>query len=211
MIKSSLDIPSLKNYVTSQLNYFFPDNRALSISKKALILTLDRLEIIIYHVKMWNSGYFNHLNSSQYCAFLYLLSNFIYKEYGECSTCEKIFYLNKALNGIDLYYKVNLPNIFFFPHTSGTVIANTNYGDRLIIFQNCTVGRYGSNYPSLADNIIMFPGSSIIGSCKIGNNVTISPSVTLLNQTIESNTIVINESIYDSTIRDKMYTEYYFN
>jgi hypothetical protein len=55
-------------------------------------------------VKLWNKDKFDYLHSSQYCIFVYFLSNTIWKQSGDTILPTKLFILNKALNGIDLFY-----------------------------------------------------------------------------------------------------------
>lgn len=52
------------------------------------------------------------LYSDQYAMFLYLLSNTIHRRTDWQSLCDKLFFLNKALYGIDAFYEVEFPDIF---------------------------------------------------------------------------------------------------
>jgi serine O-acetyltransferase len=36
---------------------------------------------------------------------------------------DRIYYLNKALNGLDLFYEVEMPDVFYLDHPVGTVIG----------------------------------------------------------------------------------------
>lgn len=52
---------------------------------------------------------------------------------------EKIYYLNKALNGIDIFYDINMPNIWRTEHPIGAVMGRAKYGDRFFFYQGCVV------------------------------------------------------------------------
>jgi len=56
------------------------------------------------------------------------------------NVCEKIYCLNKCLNAIDIYFEVELPNIFLLVHPLGTVLGKAKYNDFLLVYQQCTVG-----------------------------------------------------------------------
>ncbi len=120
-----------------------------------------------------NETYFNPYQSAQYCIFLYYLSNTIYKETNNKLLADKIYYLNKALNGCDIYYEVNLPNFFKLDHPVGSVIGRAKYGEGFSFSQNCTVGNNNGIYPNIEENVHMCANSSIIGNCNIGSNVII--------------------------------------
>lgn len=65
----------------------------------------------------------------------------------------------------------------FFPHPIGIVIGKfVTLGSNCKIYQNVTIGsKYGAmdSYPTIGDNVTIFPNSCIIGNIKIGNNVII--------------------------------------
>lgn len=66
-------------------------------------------------------AYFTPYHSGQYSIFLYFLSNLIYLDGGNPDTCSQIYYLNKIMNSVDLYYEVKLPDIFGVDHPLGRV------------------------------------------------------------------------------------------
>ena len=59
-----------------------------------------------------NEIYFNPFHSGQYCIYLYYLSNEIWKA-GNSILADKIYYLNKIMNGLDIFYEVELPDFFY--------------------------------------------------------------------------------------------------
>ena len=73
--------------------------------------------------------FFNPYQSGQYSVFLYFLSNTIWKNESGGLTADKIYYLNKALNGVDLFYEVEMPSIFFLDHPVGSVLGRAKYGE----------------------------------------------------------------------------------
>ena len=49
---------------------------------------------------------FNPYHSVQYMTFLYYLSHIIYKKNQSLLLCDKVYYLNKTLNSVDILYAV---------------------------------------------------------------------------------------------------------
>lgn len=194
---STLSKLELAAYVRGQLSIFFPDGSLLVDVEPYLDETLCKLNYCFSHIyaryyKKNGKNYFSHLHSDQYSMFLYLLSNTIYKHSGTKSLCEKLFYLNKVLHGIDIFYSVELPEIFVFCHPLGTVLGHAQYSNFFSIYQNCTVGSNAEGlYPQMGENVTLYKGASVIGNCRIGNNCKISAHSLILNQDVPENNIFI--------------------
>ena len=206
----SLNKKDLCEYVTMQLKTFFPDKCELD---KALCRNIDeilsRVEYCFSHVngKYFNDGlqvFFNHLNSDQYAMFLYFASNTLYKNGVDEAVCQKIFYLNKCLHGIDVFYEVELPSIFLFVHPIGTVLGRGVYSDFFLVYQRCNVGSNKGCYPRLGKYVSLHPGSSILGDCKVGDNCRLAAGALLLDNDLKNNSTYIGrpndykiKSVYD--------------
>lgn len=142
---------------------------------------------------------FNPYHSVMYMIFLYYLSNILYKRNTCAGLCDKVYYLNKIMNGVDLFYAIDLPAHFGAEHPLGTIMGRAQYGDHFIFLQGCTVG--GSrdeegniHYPIIGNNVCMYANSMILGRCNIGNNVDIGAGAVVKNQDIPANSIVFGES-----------------
>jgi serine O-acetyltransferase len=119
--------------------------------------------------------YFNPFHSGQYSIFLYYLSNSIFARHPAASTlADRIYYLNKAMNAVDMFYEVRLPAIFFLDHPVGSVLGRATYGDFFAFSQNCTVGQNKGVYPTLGQNVTMMARAMLIGACNVGDNVILS-------------------------------------
>lgn len=175
---------SLLNYVSTQLERFFPDD---DIDMKEILHAhldnaLNRLENCINAVKMWHPGEFDYLHSSQYTIFLYFLANTIWRKEGNQRTCVKLFLLNKSLNGIDCFYEIEMPDIFFIGHSVGIVLAKATYGNYLVLYQNSTVGKNYGIAPVLGNEVIMYPNTAIIGDSHVHDGSVISQGVSVINR-----------------------------
>lgn len=174
----------LLRYVVRQMEHFFPDGLTASAQEKLrphMDEALLRLENCIGSVRMWTPGNFDHLHSSQYTIFLYYLANTVWKSTGDRTLCNKLFGLNKTLNGIDLFYEIDMPAKFFIGHSVGIVLAKATYGEYFAIYQNSTVGKNHGDAPKLGKGVIMYPNTAIIGRCEVGSGTVISQGTSLVN------------------------------
>lgn len=161
---------------------------------------LDRTEYCFSRLKnkyyrRQGEVYFNPFHSSQYAIFLYFISNSIFRQYGREHSIlsDKVYYLNKCLNGLDLYYEVEMPRVFFLDHPVGTIIGRAKYGERFSFCQNCTVGNNKGIYPTFGENVRMMSGSQVLGQCVIGDDVIISANAYVKDADVPSCSIVFGQ------------------
>lgn len=139
--------------------------------------------------------YFNPFHSGQYAIFLYLLSNSIGLRGADWKLlADRIYYLNKALNGLDLFYEIEMPQVFYLDHPVGTVMGRAKYGEFFSFSQCCTVGNNKGSYPVLGKNVQMHSGSKIVGNCHIGDNVALSANTYVIDTDIPSCSLVFGSS-----------------
>jgi serine O-acetyltransferase len=136
---------------------------------------------------------FHPYHSVQYCIFLYFLSRVLFLN-NHNVIADKVYYLNKIFNCLDLYYEIEMPDVFFIDHPVGSVMGRGKYGNYFIFQQNCTVGGNHGVYPEFGEYVWMFANSTVIGNSKIGNNVFISATTYIKDQDIPDNTIVFGNS-----------------
>jgi len=196
---------SLVSLIIKQLDslFFFYRSQEEDILKSCIDIALDRTEYCFshsnsrFHHYHRESGetFFNPFNSDHYAIFLYYLSHSIFVDYPKAGTlADRVFYLNKALNGLDLYYEVKMPEIFFAVHPVGSVIGIAEYGDFFLFSQNCTVGANKDICPRIGQNVQMMPGSAIVGDCTVEDNVIISANSYVKDTDIASCSIVFGMS-----------------
>jgi serine O-acetyltransferase len=198
----SISESDLAKYVSRQLNNIFPDNTEILPNSfgSSIQLTIERLDYCFKRVnynkyRIENESIFNHLYSDQYLMFLWFLSNTVWRETCNEILATKIYYLNKTLHSFDCMYDTELPDIFFISHGLGTVLGKAKYQNFFIAMQGCTIGAINGDYPVLGKGVSLTANSSIIGNCKIGNNVTISSSTSVFKTNIEDGTIVYRDSV----------------
>lgn len=183
MLLKNISRDQLTEYLVKQLSNFFPDSHADArlVLERSLDEALARVNVCINAVKLWRPDEFDYLHSSQYATFLYFLSNTIWRNEKNERVCTKLFYLNKALNGIDCFYEVEMPEIFFIGHSVGIVLAKACYSNYFVVYQNSTVGKNHGIAPVLEEGVIMYPNSAIIGNARIRKNTIVAQGVSVIN------------------------------
>jgi serine O-acetyltransferase len=168
-------------------------NKIFLTTKKRIITCFFYTENKYYHKN--GDVYFNPFHSGQWCIFLYYLSNSLFKEsISNRILCDKIYYLNRMLNSCDMFYEVNLPDIFFLDHPLGAVIGRGSFSNNFSFSQGCTIGNNTGIFPKLGENVAMFSNSKVIGNSNIGNNVIIAANTYIKDTDIPDDSIVFGTS-----------------
>lgn len=198
--RSSISKIDICTVITKQINNIIPDPTQVTVDDFLPYVNkaIRRIYNCFKHInnKYYSEGadvVFNHLNSDHYCSFLYLMSNEAYLN-KNLQIGTKLFLLNKYLHCIDLFYHVTLPELFMLAHPVGTVIGNAEYSNKIVIYQNCTIGSVLSKnkylYPKFGENVVIYSRTSIIGGCNIGNNVIFGANSFVIKNDIPDNSIV---------------------
>ena len=170
----------LQDLVCRQLNNFFTlSDEDKSEITNVLDIVLNRCSVnFSASENKYISRGFTPYHSVMYMIFLYYLSNEIYKRNICEGLCDKIYYLNKIMHSVDLFYAIDLPSRFGAEHPLGAVMGRAKYSDGFFFYQGCTVGgtddKNGNvHYPVIGENCHMFSNSCILGKSSIGRNVNI--------------------------------------
>lgn len=191
----------LVNLVVNQLKnmLFFDEENELQTLIKNIEIALKKSKLNFSHNKnkyYSNKGnvIFNPFHSGQYSVFLYYLSNTTWKQGNLNFLADRIYYLNKILNSVDLFYEIELPEIFNLDHPVGTVLGRASYSDYFMFSQNVTVGNNKGKYPIFEKKVILFSGVTIIGNSHIQENSLISANTYIKDTDIPRNSIVFGSS-----------------
>lgn len=196
---SSLPAATLAGYVERLLASHLPDGIAAAYDLAPHVSTaLERVEHSFsnIHRKYYEHRgaiHFDHLNGDHMAAFLYLLGNSAWTATGDSVIPTKLFYLNKIMHGLDLYFSVALPEIFLLVHPVGTVIGNASYGDYFVVYQNCTVGADNGVYPRFGEGTVLYSRSSVLGDCSVGDNVVFAANSFVVNSDVPADSIVVGQ------------------
>jgi serine O-acetyltransferase len=178
---------SLLDYTVAQCAAIVPDGREAAFRAAVdahLDAALERLAVCINACAPWRPDQFNVLQSSQHCIFLYYLANTIWKASGDTAAPTRLFLMNKALNGIDLFYEIAMPEAFYIGHSVGIVLAKATYGNHLVLYQNSTVGRHKDQIPIIGDRVILYPNTAVIGRSVVESDAVISQGTSIINKRV---------------------------
>lgn len=201
-MKISLPPERLQDYVLELVRRQFPDGYktpyALApLHQKALL----RVDYCFSHIhrkyyREEEHGYvlFDHLNGDHFAIYLYFLGNTIWRETGDSQLPTRLFYLNKCMHGLDLFYSVNMPDIFMLVHPLGTVIGNGFYQDFLVVYQNVTIGSNDAGiYPRFGKGTVLYAKSSVIGACRMGDDVVVGANSFILDVEVPDHSVVVGQ------------------
>lgn len=149
-----------------------------------------------YYHKTPTGGAFHVEHSVQYSVFLYYLSNSLYKA-GKTDPASFVYYLNKLMHSVEMFYAIEMPEHFCAEHPLGAVMGRAVYGDYFFFYQGCTVGGNFKGdkikYPVLGEYVTMFSNSKILGDCRIGNHVIIAANAYIKDTDIPDHSIVYGQ------------------
>jgi serine O-acetyltransferase len=178
---------SLIDYTVAQCASVVPDGRDAAF-RAAVDANLDqalaRLHRCINACAPWRPDEFNVLQSSQHAIYLYYLANTIFRQTGDTAAATRLFLMNKAFNGIDLFYEIEMPEVFYIGHTVGIVLAKATYGNYLVLYQNSTVGRHKDQIPVIGDRVVLYPNTAVIGRSVVGDDCVISQGTSIINKRV---------------------------
>lgn len=213
----SLPIDDLAGYTAAQLAHLFPDGRDPSRRELAphVRRAVERVEYCFLHIG--RPGYvvgghaqFDIYHADQYCTYLYYLSNCVHRAEGDPTLCKKLYALNKALNGFNCLYDVELPDIFCVVHGVGTVLGRAKYRNYLAVCHNTTIGAVSGMFPTMSEKLILSAGASLLGACSIGENVLLEPGCMLVKTDVPANTRVFGVDTHTFRPNTPRPAAYYF-
>jgi serine O-acetyltransferase len=176
---------SLIDYTVAQCASVVPDGREAGFRATVdahLDEALERLHRCINACAPWRPDQFNVLQSSQHCIYLYYLSNTIWRRSGDTAAPTRLFLMNKAFNGIDLFYEIAMPEVFYIGHSVGIVLAKATYGNYLVLYQNSTVGRHKDQIPVIGDRVVLYPNTAVIGRAVVEDDAVVSQGTSIVNK-----------------------------
>lgn len=190
--------PQIRSLLHRQVSSLYPlvegDVEAVDAALPAALARAERCFSRVRN-KYYSEGgsvRFDPMHGCQWAAFLYLLSNEIWRS-GGGAVCDKLYAVSKALSGADLFYQVGLPEVFFFDHPVGSVAGRATYSDYFSFGQGCTVGNNHGAYPEFGESVFMMSDSKVIGACRIGDFVIIGANSYIKDREIPSGSLVFGQ------------------
>jgi serine O-acetyltransferase len=216
----SLKKSDLCNYLSNQINNFYPDKYEIKSEINQVIdIAISKLEFCFKQVAFnrYNNEentHYNHLYADHHLMLIWYLSNVVWKELENTNLASKLYYLNKTLHGVDCMYNTPMPDIFLIFHGVGTMLGKAHYDDYFVVLQGCTIGSHKGKYPTFGKGVALTANSSVIGKCEIGDRATISTRTTLFQKDLQNDqTALINFETGKLEVRDSniCYAQQFFN
>lgn len=112
------------------------------------------------------------------------------------------------MHSVDWFYEIELPKVFGAEHPVGSVLGRAEYGNKLFVHQNTTIGSSVNKFPRIGENVVLCANSAVLGNSHIGNTVIISAGATVINQDVPDNTIAFLDGSFhtfaEGTIKEKI-------
>lgn len=199
LMRWSLGADDLAAYTAHQLHMFAAGKRLNHIRRLSPHMkeAINRVERCFQNIRRkyffdGQNTLFNHLHGDHYAIYLYYLANTVYLSGRDEELAQQLFLLSKTLHGIDLFYAVNMPEVFLLIHPVGTVLGNATYGNYFVAYQNCGIGSLeDGRYPVFEGETVLFANTSVLGSCHVGRNVVFGANTFILNSEIPSDCTVV--------------------
>lgn len=126
--------------------------------------------------------------------FIYELSRLAYAA-KDHYLADRLFFLNNAINGVNILPSIDLPLRSFCDHPNGAIIGRANFNScRSFSFSNqCTIGNSNNVYPTISGDLVMLPGCVLLGDTVIEGHVIMSNGCKIRNAGRLKNCIVYGE------------------
>jgi serine acetyltransferase len=192
-----MDKRTICNFVARQLGTFFPNmtelNEDVKKIERVIGFALQKYEYCAHHIRIFRGDTFvDPLHIMKYPIFLVILSREVHLrlEDDHSRLKDRIHALNKSLHGCSISYKIKIPPVFFLNYATNIVLADTSYGNNLVLYHGVTVGAYRDKVPTIGSNVVLMPNVIVSGDSIIGDNVVVSAGVRILNRIVPSDSLV---------------------
>jgi len=138
---------------------------------------------------------FRLAHNVQLTIFLYKLSRGLFLA-GRRLDADRVYSLLRIVSSVDLYYEVELPELWACDHPLGSVIGRGRFAREATLFfaQNCNVGNNRGTYPRIQGNLHMFANSSLLGDTGVSGNVVLANGACAVDAGVLSDCIVFGRS-----------------
>ena len=78
----------------------------------------------------------------------------------------------------------------------------TQYPEHMVLYQGATVGKNHGAEPDLGEGLIMYPGSAVIGACKVAPRTVLAQNASLIDTDTPGDCIIFPGGKIKPTKRD---------
>jgi serine O-acetyltransferase len=88
--------------------------------------------------------------------------------------CNAVSSLGRFLSAFELYYSADIDEGLKINHGMGLVVgARVHVGKRAVLHHNVTLGEGKGGRPTLGDDVMLYPGCSVLGNIRVGNRAVV--------------------------------------
>jgi serine O-acetyltransferase len=103
--------------------------------------------------------------------------------------------VSRFFTGIEIHPGATIGKKLFIDHGMGVVIGETcEIGDDVVIYQGVTLGgtgkEKGKRHPTIGNRVVIASGAKVLGSFKVGDNVSIGANSVVLREVPPNSTVV---------------------
>lgn len=92
--------------------------------------------------------------------------------------------------GMEIAKNVKIGENLKIEHFNGIVFGlGTVIGNDCTIYQQVTLGQKNREYPTIGNNVVIYPGAKVLGGIHVGDNAVIAPNAVVLRD-VESGEVV---------------------
>ena len=134
-------------------------------------------------------------HNAQYTIFLYELSRAVFKQ-GERDQADRVYALLRMVSSVDLYYEVELPELWGCDHPLGSVIGRGRFAPQSTLFfsQNCNIGNSRGAQPEIRGNLHMAANAAVLGKTSVSGNVYLANGACVIDGGDLSDCLVFGRS-----------------
>ena len=185
-----MDIEELQQHIEIQLRNIMCVKLTLGDVLPYAVARVERMIACSNNKYYLYSGGVHPFHTGMYMNLLYWLAYECYLKDGNGKRAEKLYYLNKVLHSVDIFYEVEMPCFWDVEHPLGSVMGRGCYGNYFFFYQGCTIGGNGLDYPILGEHVTMFSNSKILGHARIGSFVILAANAYVIDCEIPDNSLV---------------------
>lgn len=176
----------------SNKTIFEPDINVLSDDIIDNVLDLIQLDYKCYYgeneFSIQKIKYFPGLLAT----FFYRISRALFLK-GDNVNAQEYSSVGFSLSATELYYSAHIGKSFKINHSVSTIVgARVFVGDNVILHHNVTLGDKKGGRPRIGNNVVIYPGTVIVGSIEIEDNVIIGAN-SFVDKRIKKGIIYKNE------------------
>jgi serine O-acetyltransferase len=190
----------------------FPEDLADCFEETSVVKLFKEVynNVLTQHSRINNSYYSSAgkgiIDLSYLDHYLILCHRFAHALSGEINNrylADAVYYSCRIRTSTDLFHRCEIGDYFMPVHPLGAVVGSrAKFGKAFKLFNGVHVGPYGIDgkppsewvHPVVGDGVTVYANSCIYGRTVVGNNVTISPGTTIINEEIPDNCVVFGAS-----------------